>query len=69
MRAGTKQGKLEARAIWDGDPEKQAKLLWEWQSSSSKKIATAPAAADGFIVVGSDDGHIYGFEYSHGKSQ
>jgi outer membrane protein assembly factor BamB len=60
---GTKQGMVEVRAIWGGDPEAPAKLLWEWNSGSGRKIATAPAAADGVIVVGSDDGHVYAFTY------
>ncbi len=61
MLAGTKDGKLQARSIWGGDAKQPSKLLWEWTSPGGKKIATSPAAAGGFVVVGSDDGNLYGF--------
>ncbi len=61
MIAATKQGVVRALSLTDG--ESQAKTLWEWKSPSGRKIATAPAAAGGFIVVGSDDGNVYAFSY------
>ena len=66
MFTGTKQGTVEVRSIWGGDPKEPAKLLWEWKSASGMKIATAPAAAGGSIVLGSDDGFIYAFAFGGG---
>jgi len=66
MIAATKRGAVRALNITDG--KEPAKTLWEWKSPGGGKIATAPAAAGGFIVLGSDDGNIYGFAYSKAGS-
>ncbi len=65
--AATSKGTLEARKIPEGKGAKAAAPVWEWKSPSGAEIHTAPAAAAGFIVVGSDDGHVYGFSYSQGE--
>jgi len=64
MIVATARGTVEAYQLTDG---KSSKPVWEWKSQSGKEISTAPAAGSGFIVVGSDDGHIYGFNYVRTK--
>jgi len=61
----TEKGTVEVHRIPEDEDENKKKVnpVWEWKSSSGAEIHTAPAAADGFIVIGSDDGHIYGFTY------
>ncbi len=62
--AATDAGTLEVRQLPGEKSDEPAKLVWEWKSPSGAEIWTAPAAAGGFIVVGSDDGHVYGFSYT-----
>jgi outer membrane protein assembly factor BamB len=57
MIVATEAGTLEAYRP-GGDASKP---VWEWTSASGAEIHTAPAAAGGFVVIGSDDGHVYGF--------
>ncbi len=65
--AATRKGTLEVYASPKAGSDEQPKLVWEWKSPSGAEIQTSPAAASGFIVVGSDDGHVYGFSYGKGK--
>ncbi len=60
MIVGTEVGTLAAYRLGD----ETLKPVSEWKSPSGKALHTAPAAAGGFIVVGSDDGYVYGFSYS-----
>jgi len=62
MVLATIKGTVEAYTIFDG--KNRAKKLWEWKTPSGKMFHTAPAAAGGYIVVGNDDGFVYGFRYS-----
>jgi hypothetical protein len=64
MIIGTEAGSLAAYRLGD----KTLKPVSEWKSPSGAEIHTAPAAAGGFIVLGSDDGNIYGFAYSKAGS-
>jgi outer membrane protein assembly factor BamB len=64
MILATKDGSIEARSIYSGDKDHPAKQVWQWKPPGKTKFDTAPAAADGFIVVGCDDGYIYGFSYN-----
>jgi len=57
------RGTLEIRRLSQKLGE-TAKLVWEWKSPARAEIWTAPAAAAGFIVIGSDDGHVYAFRYT-----
>jgi outer membrane protein assembly factor BamB len=66
--AATKAGRLEAWSVWNGDAKTPARKLWEGSSPSGKKFATAPAAAGGHVVVGSDDGNVYAFSCTKGKT-
>ncbi len=66
--AATAKGTLEVRRLPDEKINDPAKLVWEWKSPSGAEIWTAPAAAGGFIVLGSDDGCVYGFSYSSGTT-
>jgi outer membrane protein assembly factor BamB len=61
--AATEAGTLEVRRLPGEKSDDPSELVWEWKSPSGAEISTAPAAAAGFIVVGSDDGHVYGFSY------
>ncbi|MHC4915755.1 MAG: outer membrane protein assembly factor BamB family protein [Planctomycetota bacterium] len=61
--AATTGGTLEVRCLPDEKSTEPAKPVWEWKSESGAEISTAPAAAGGFIVAGSDDGHVYAFSY------
>jgi len=63
----TSKGTLEAYRQPDEKTEGPASLVWQWKSESGKEIHTAPAAAAGFIVIGSDDGNVYGFSYTKRK--
>jgi outer membrane protein assembly factor BamB len=62
MILATIRGTVEAYGIHDGrtPPTK----LWEWKTPSGKMFHTSPAAAGGYVVVGNDDGHVYGFRYA-----
>ena len=60
----TGRGTVEAYQLPEGTNDEPGKLVWEWKSPRGAEISTAPAAGSGFIVVGSDDGHVYGFSYS-----
>jgi outer membrane protein assembly factor BamB len=42
----------------------QKKKVWEWKTKSGKMFHASPVAAAGYIVVGNDDGFVYGFRYS-----
>jgi outer membrane protein assembly factor BamB len=64
MIVAAKTGTLKALSITDG--KEPAKTLWEWKNPAGARFATAPAAAGGHVVVGSDDGHVYAFR-SGGK--
>jgi hypothetical protein len=64
MIVATGTGTLEAHRLPDEGSDEPSKQIWEWKSASGAEICTAPAAAGGHIVVGSDDGHIYGFSYN-----
>lgn len=61
--AATEKGTLEARKLPDEKSDEPAERVWEWKSESGAGIWTAPAAAGGFIVLGSDDGQVYAFSY------
>jgi len=65
--AATASGTLEVRKLAKEDSGKPGDLEWEWKSPGKAAIWTAPAAADGYIVLGSDDGNAYGFSYSAGE--
>jgi outer membrane protein assembly factor BamB len=65
MIIATEVGTLEAYRL-GGDAQTPA---WEWKSKSGAEIHTAPAAAGGFIVVGSDDGHVYAFTHTKGAAK
>ncbi|MHC4916687.1 MAG: outer membrane protein assembly factor BamB family protein [Planctomycetota bacterium] len=62
--AATKAGTLEVRRLPEAKTDGPAELAWEWKSASGSEIHTAPAAAAGRIVIGSDDGHVYAFSYA-----
>jgi hypothetical protein len=62
--AATSAGTLDVRRLPGPESDGPAEPVWEWKSESGAEIHTAPAAADGFIVIGSDDGNIYGFSYT-----
>jgi hypothetical protein len=62
MIIATISGTVEAHSIYDG--KTPSRKLWEWKTPSGKMFHTAPVAADGHIVVGNDDGFIYGFRYT-----
>jgi len=66
MVVGTRDGAVEVRTIYSGERDKASKRLWRWESPSRRRIATAPAAAGGVLVLGSDDGHAYAFTYGKG---
>jgi len=66
--AATISGTLEVRKLPDEKSNGAAELAWEWKSPSGAEIWTAPAAGSGFIVLGSDDGHVYAFAYSKAGS-
>ncbi len=61
MVIATVAGTLEVYRLPEQKSDEPAKRVSEWKSPSGAEIHTAPAAAGGFIVVGSDDGHVYGF--------
>ena len=63
MIAANGRGTVEVYRLPDATGDGSAKLIWEWKSPTSAAIQTAPAAADGFIVVGSDDGNVYTFSF------
>jgi len=63
MVVATGKGTVEAYRLPDEKSEDRAKLVWDWKSPSGAEIHTAPAAAAGFLVMGSDDGNVYGFRY------
>jgi len=65
MITATSKGTLGVYRALDAQSKEPLKPLWEWKSESSARIHTAPAAADGFIVIGSDDGNVYAFSYVH----
>jgi hypothetical protein len=62
--AATKAGTLEVYSLPEENSDEVPELAWEWTSPSKAEIQTAPAAGSGFLVLGSDDGNIYGFTYS-----
>jgi hypothetical protein len=62
MILATMTGKVEAHSVYDG--KTPSRKLWEWKTSSGKMFHTAPVAAAGHIVVGNDDGFVYGFRYT-----
>jgi outer membrane protein assembly factor BamB len=62
--AATEAGTLEVRRLPEEQSDEVSQIVWEWKSPSSAEIHTAPAAAAGFIVVGSDDGHVYAFRHA-----
>lgn len=64
MIGATQAGTIEVYSLPDKNSEEAAKFVLEWKSPSGAEIHTAPAAGSGFIVIGSDDGHIYGFSYT-----
>jgi outer membrane protein assembly factor BamB len=64
MVAATRSGEIKALTLTDG--KEQAKVLWQWKSPGGERLFTAPAAAGGFILVGSDDGRLYAFSYGDG---
>jgi len=68
MIAPTAVGTLVVYRLPDENGDDPAKPAWKWSNPSRAPFSTAPAAAGGFIVVGSDDGHVYGFRYSEGKA-
>jgi len=61
MVMATVKGTLEAHSLYDG--KSRSKKLWEWKTPAGKMFHTSPAAAGGHIVVGNDDGFVYGFRY------
>jgi hypothetical protein len=62
MILATIRGTIEAYSIHDG--KTSPKKLWEWKTPSGKMFHAFPAAAGGSLVVGNDDGCVYGFRYS-----
>jgi len=61
MVIATLEGALETHSVSDG--QSKGKKLWNWKTPSGKMFHTSPAAAAGYIVVGNDDGYVYGFRY------
>jgi outer membrane protein assembly factor BamB len=61
MIIATGSGTLEVLQLSDSDQSE--KPAWTWKSPGGKRIETAPAAGSGFIILGSDDGHVYAFSY------
>jgi outer membrane protein assembly factor BamB len=61
MIVATLKGAVEAHTLYDGTTA--SKKLWEWKAPSGKMFRTAPVAAAGRIVVGNEDGFVYGFTY------
>ncbi len=64
MIAANRRGTVEVWRLPEAKSDNSAKRVSEWKSPSGAEIHTSPAAAGGFIVVGSDDGHVYGFSYT-----
>jgi outer membrane protein assembly factor BamB len=51
--------------ISGGDATNSAKLLWAFPTNAS--VDSSPVTADGFVIVGSQDGHIYCLNNSNGQ--
>jgi outer membrane protein assembly factor BamB len=62
MILATINGTVEAYSL--SEKPTAPRKLWEWKAPSGKMFRTAPVAAGGHIVVGNDDGFIYGFRYN-----
>jgi outer membrane protein assembly factor BamB len=63
MVVPTVDGTLEAYSLAAGGGGDAPRAVWSWKNAGGAEIRTAPAAAAGFIVVGCDDGNVYGFSY------
>jgi eukaryotic-like serine/threonine-protein kinase len=51
--AGSEDGRLYLLSLADG------KLIWSYELG--KPVTASPAIADGWVVIGAEDGNVYAF--------